>query len=83
MNKIANKFMIGIIVVLALSTLSSIIFTQNYAGKYYVSQKTEQLNQVSDQFISKVNQENVEDVSNSFEKNEKVEIGRASCRERV
>ncbi|MDT2814574.1 sensor histidine kinase [Vagococcus carniphilus] len=74
MNKIANKFMIGIIVVLALSTLSSIIFTQNYAGKYYVSQKTEQLNQVSDQFISKVNQENVEDVSNSFEKNEKVVI---------
>lgn len=74
MNKIANKFMIGIIVVLALSTLSSIIFTQNYAGKYYVSQKTEQLNQVSEQFISKVNQENVADVSTSFEKDEKVVI---------
>lgn len=74
MNRISKKFILGITLILVLSTISAIFITKNFAGNYYVSQKKDELNEVTSKFIKEVTPDNFKEISKKIEDQEKVII---------
>lgn len=74
MNRISKKFILGITLILVLSTISAIFITKNFAGNYYVSQKKDELNEVTSKFIKEVTPDNFKEISEKIEDQEKVII---------
>lgn len=74
MNRISKKFILGITLILVLSTISAIFITKNFAGNYYVSQKKDELNEVASKFIKEVTPDNFKEISEKIEDQEKVII---------
>lgn len=74
MNKLSKKFMIGIGLILIVTGLSAVLINKNYVAKYYVNQKKNELNNVSDEFVSKIAKTNVAEAIRIIENDEKVII---------
>ena len=57
MNKLSKKFIIGIICILVLSSFCSILFNTRYLERFYLFQKRNSINQISDEFAKLLEQE--------------------------
>lgn len=57
MNKLSKKFIIGIICILALSSLCSTLFNTQFLEQFYLYQKRETISQISDKFTKLLEQE--------------------------
>lgn len=74
MNRLSKKFIVVIVVTLALTCLCSILFNTQFLEKYYIYQKKVAMNSIRDKFADKLHSLTAEEAIGQMEQSDKVII---------